>query len=76
MNTVISLDKIVKAHFYYVNQFNNIFKKAKPTKPTVNGEVIDSNAMAYYHHDSPHETLLERARRLENLDEWSKVRKG
>lgn len=70
MSTLIAFDKIIKANLIWVNQYNNIAFAFKPTKLSVNGCFIEPNEVAGYIHEFPHETLIERARRLDLIDRF------
>lgn len=71
-NTSIDLNKIIFCRLRYLNNLGHrrIFK---PSQPTIRGQEFDPKGMAFWHIDYPHETLLERARRLEVLDMWEEV---
>ena len=65
----VNLAKVQWCSFFYVNQFTET-KRTKPKQPTVYGvEIADEPAA--YHPDYPHETLIERAKRLDIIDVWT-----
>lgn len=68
VNRVVSLAHVQYMEMQYVNQYGQSATK-KPSFPTVRLERAD-NTVAAYHSDYPNETLLERARRLNLLDDW------
>jgi pyridoxine 5'-phosphate synthase PdxJ len=48
----------------------DISRDNKPKTITVHGVEIEPGAYAHYHPDYPKETCLERAKRLDLIDEW------
>lgn len=67
----VDLNKVSYCVFYYRNNKSST-RLIKPEIPTVEGSTVD-NSFALPHHDYPHETLIERARRLDILDTWTPV---
>lgn len=71
---VIDYSKIVYAAYFHRNQTSTLTRRVKPRKPTINGVALNMLATARpYFHDYPHETVLERARRLDAVDTWIPV---
>ncbi len=68
-NIIIQFNKVAWVKLFYQSRCNNFFRKKKPSRPTVHGEYIESGYAAE-HQDYPAETMLERARRLDIIDEW------
>lgn len=73
--TVVDLNKVSYANFYWATKDNSIRRDKKPTGPTVNGTPISKDSFApaverdgaiFY----PRESLLDRAKRRGLLDEW------
>lgn len=66
---------ILHARFYYRNSENNYHRDSLPLNPTIHGtEMVDMDKeYAPFNMDYPHETLLEKARRLDILDTWTPV---
>ena len=69
---IVDLNKVQHSIFFYRNQYGQTFK-TEPTGTTVYGQAIPIHEMAYSHPDYPGETMLERARRLDNIDVWTPV---
>lgn len=70
--TVLDLNKVQHATFWYVNQYGQTCP-VKPILPTVRGRSVSKVMPAYYHPDWPGETEFDRARRLCLLDQWKPV---
>ena len=74
-HSIINLRSVAFATMYYVNQYGHT-RRNKPRGETIfdGTVVVDREAVAYpWYHDYPNETELERARRLEILDDWRPV---
>lgn len=69
--TVIDAKKIAYAAFFY--RSGEYERYLKPKNPTVHGCEIDPKEFAFFHHDYPSETSLERAKRLMLIDTWIPV---
>lgn len=72
MNTIISLDKVIVAHLFYRNQHG--LTSPKPML-SANGSTFEPTSYGRYHFQYTHETMLERARRLDIIDKWTPVLK-
>lgn len=68
----VDFRKVSWAEKYYVNH-EGVRRRIKPAQPTVHGIDVDWSEQAASHPDFPHETMLERARRLDLLDIWTPV---
>jgi len=69
----IDLNSVSYIHFFYRNQEGQTRAKL-PRKPSVHGVVFNPDEWAIpMLHEFPHETKLERARRMEILDSWKAV---
>ena len=71
--TILDISKIAYVIFFYRSGEYERF--LKPRKHTVHGCEIDEEEFALPYHDYPHETLIERARRLDIIDKWIPVLK-
>ena len=60
--------------YYWTDTTNTYKRKTKPNAPTVNGNYVPDTS-AGCHHLYPCESLLERARRLDIIDEWRSILK-
>jgi hypothetical protein len=69
--TVIDINKVAYAWFYYVNQWGHTYRK--PIVSVHGIEIQEPDGYALYHHDYPLETNLERAKRLDILDTWTPI---
>lgn len=71
MTTQLTLDlnKVVLCRYWYETQ-DGVTSRIKPSLPSVRGLTFNSAAFAPTHYDYPLETLIERAIRLDILDEW------
>lgn len=70
--TILDLNKVQHASFWYVNQEGNIVGKCPPTG-TVRGRLISIFEIAPYHPEYPGELMLQRAVRLGIIDNWQPV---
>ena len=68
--TVVDLNKVQYADFYWTNGVARV--PLKPRKPTVNGVVV-GNELAGELEGYHGETMLERAKRRDMLDNWVPV---
>lgn len=69
----IDFNKIQWAEYWYENQFGES-ARTRLMSPSVHGVMLgEPNAYALPHPDYPHETVIERARRLGILDKWTAV---
>ena len=67
---VVDLNKVSYAYYYWTTK-DGYTSRLSPLWPTVHGiDIGHGDNAARYHHDYPHETCLERARRLDILDVW------
>lgn len=69
----IDLNSVSHIHFFYRNQEGQTSAKL-PRQPTVHGCRIAADEYAIpMLHEFPHETMYERAKRLDLLDTWKAV---
>ena len=68
----VDFNKISWAEKWYVNQ-EGVKRRTLPRDETVHGLDVDWRVQAASHPDYPHETMLERARRLDIIDRWTAV---
>lgn len=69
--TVLDLNKVQHGTFMYINQYGDTLSCIFGY-PSVRGAIV-KDEFAAYHPDYPGETMLERAKRLDLIDEWMPV---
>jgi hypothetical protein len=68
---VFNINKVLWMQLKY--RSGSYIRETRPKKYTVHGVDIEAGELALAHDDYPHETVYERARRLEILDSWRPV---
>lgn len=66
---IVDLTKCQHAISYWRNQFGQ-HSVLKPNVPTVRGKIVSPLEPALFHPSFPGETMLQRATRLQILDDW------
>lgn len=65
----VDLNKVISCRYYYRNQLGMV-TRLKPKQPSVNGQVVDPDALVYR---GDGESMLSLAKRLGLLDVWTPV---
>lgn len=68
----IDLNSVAYISFYYLSQYGSV-RRTKPKLPSVRGVYFKPDELAPAHIKFPNETMMNRAKRLNCLDEWKPI---